>query len=130
LTGAVRTSAFTRARRLDGPHAVAAVFAYKCRVSGKLFQVYAKPNGGGRARLGVVTSKRIMPRAVDRNYGKRLAREVFRVEQGALAGIDLVLRPRAIVARASSGAARAEIRQLLHSVRRQCASRTAPPPSS
>lgn len=129
MTGAVKTFAFTRAQRLDGPHAFAAVFAYKCRVNGRLFQVYAKPNGGSRARLGVVSSKRMVPRSVDRNYGKRLAREVFRAEQGALGGIDLVLRPRAVVTRAASSAARAEISQLLHSARRQCMSRRATPPS-
>jgi ribonuclease P protein component len=49
-----------------------------------------------------------------RNYCKRLAREVFRAERGGLAGVDLVVRPRAAVTSALSAAARAEIRDLLH----------------
>ena len=49
-----------------------------------------------------------------RNYCKRLTREVFRAERGSLAGVDLVVRPRAAVTPALSAAARAEIRELLH----------------
>jgi len=120
LTSAVKTFSFTRAQRLGGPHAFAAVFAYRCWVNGRLFQVYARPNGGTGARLGVVVSKRLVPQAVDRNYSKRLAREVFRAEQNALSGIDLVVRPQAAVTRAMSIAARAEMRELLHRAQRQC----------
>lgn len=128
MTSAVKKFTFTSAQRLGGPHAFAAVFAYKCWVSGKLFQIYAKPNAIGRARLGVVVAKRIMPRAVDRNYGKRLAREVFRAERDALPGMDMVLRPRVRVTRAMSLAARVEMHELLHRACRQCANRSDPPP--
>ena len=99
------------------------MFAFKCWVNGKLFQVYAKPNGIGRARLGVVVSKRVMPHAVARNYCKRMAREVFRAERNALAGVDVVVRPRAAVSRAQSTAARAEMRDLLHRAHRRCSDR-------
>jgi len=121
LTRRDRLFSFTRAHRLDGPHAFAAVFAHKCSVNGGLFQIYAKPNGIGRARLGVVVSKRVMPQAVARNYCKRMAREVFRAERGTLAGLDLVVRPRAAVTRAEASAARAEMRELLHRAQRKCA---------
>lgn len=89
-----------------------------------MFHVYARPNGATAARLGVVVSKRIIPQAVRRNYCKRLAREVFRFEQGALAGFDLLVRPRSVVTRALSAAARAEIRELLHRVHRLCRGRS------
>lgn len=65
-----------------------------------------------------------MPLAVERNYYKRLAREVFRAERGALTGVDLVVRPRSAVTRVVSAAARAEIRDLLHNAQQQCRSRT------
>lgn len=61
--------------------------------------------------------------AVERNYYKRLAREVFRAERCALTGVDLVVRPRSVVTRVVSAAARAEIRELLHKALRQCRSR-------
>jgi ribonuclease P protein component len=124
LTRAAGKFSFPHACRLDGPHAYAAVFAFKCWVSGKIFQVYARPNGADAARFGVVVDKRIMPQAVARNYCKRLAREVFRAERDALAGVDLVVRPRSAVTRALSAEARAEIRDLLHNARRQCRSRS------
>ena len=90
-----------------------------------MFRVYASPNGAAGARLGIVISKRVIPQAVARNYCKRLAREVFRAEREALAGVDLVVRQRAAVTPASSAAARAEIRELLRSAQRQCHSRSA-----
>jgi ribonuclease P protein component len=73
-----------------------------------------KPNGAAACRLGIVVSKRVIPRAAVRSYCKRLAREVFRVECRELAGVDFVVRPRAAVTPALSAAARAEIRDLLH----------------
>jgi ribonuclease P protein component len=124
LTRAARKFSFSRALRLDGPHAYAAVFAFKCRVTGEMFQVYARPNGTPIARFGIVVSKRIIPQAVARNYCKRLAREVFRAERAALAGVDLVVRPCSAVMSALSSAARAEIRDLLHRAQRQCRSRS------
>lgn len=90
-----------------------------------MFRVYASPNGAAGARLGIVISKRVIPQAVARNYCKRLAREVFRAERKALAGVDLVVRPRATVTPASSASARAEIRELLRRAQRQCHSRCA-----
>jgi ribonuclease P protein component len=116
---------FSRLRRLDGSHAYAAVFAYRCSVSGQWFQVYAKPAGEGLARLGVVVSKRIMKRAVARNYYKRLAREVFRHECATVSGVDFVVRPRAPVAVPDAPACRAELGDLLRRSAGQCRRRLA-----
>ncbi len=120
MTGPEGQFSFTRARRLDGPHAFAAVFAHRCAVRGALFQVYAKPNGSPGARLGVVMSKRVAQRAVVRNYAKRLVREVFRAEHDVLPGLDVVVRPRVAITRAMSGVARLELRDLLILAHRQC----------
>jgi len=90
-----------------------------------MFRVYASPNGAAGARLGIVVSKRVIPQAVARNYCKRLAREVFRAERKTLAGLDLVVRPRAAVTPASSAAARAELREIMRRAQRQCNSRCA-----
>jgi len=124
LTDTAGKYSFSRRRRLDGPHAYAAVFAFKCWVTGETFRVYAKPNGITAARLGIVTSKKISRRAVERNYGKRLAREVFRVEGLALQGLDFVVRPLAPVTTTMAAAARIELRGLLHRAHRQCQGRT------
>jgi ribonuclease P protein component len=117
------TFSFSRARRLDGPHAYAAVFAYKCSVSGRWFQVYARPSGAERARLGVVVSKRVMKKAVARNYYKRLARDVFRHEYAHLPGLDFVVRPREQVDSACASVARTEMTELLQRAAKQCRNR-------
>jgi len=111
-----------RVRRLQGKHAYAAVFAFKCRVAGRQLHIYGRPNGISDARLGVIVGKRLMPRAVDRNYCKRLVREMFRRECGALKGFDFVVR-------LQSGAlprpqtVRVELRELLSGLLRKCGDR-------
>jgi ribonuclease P protein component len=119
---------FSRASRLEGRHAFAAVFAYKCSVTGQFFQVYAKPNRN-ESRLGITVNKRYVPRAVARNFCKRLARETFRVNRATLSGVDLVVRARAVVSSASSTQARTEILELMQRVTRQCCSRAAAAPN-
>ena len=73
----------------------------------------------------MVVSKRVIPQAVARNYCKRLVRETFRTEHGALSGMDIVVRPRALVTPAVAAAARVEIRDLLHRAQHQCIRREA-----
>ena len=85
-----------------------------------MFRVYAKPSGIAAARLGIITSKRVSRRAVERNYCRRLAREVFRAEGGALRGLDFVVRPLVQVTPRMGAAARTELRSLLHRVQGQC----------
>lgn len=77
------------------------------------------------ARLGVVVSKRVIPLAAARNYCKRLVREAFRAERGALNGMDIVVRPRAAVTPAVAARVRVEIRDLLHGAQHQCLRREA-----
>ncbi len=89
-----------------------------------MFRVYARPNGIAAARLGIVTSKRVSRRAVERNYCRRLAREVFRAEGLALGELDFVVRPLAPVTSIMAGAARTELRSLLHRAQRQCLGRS------
>jgi len=116
---------FSRAQRLDGPHAYAAVFAYKCCSSGRWFQVYVRPGAGSAARLGVVVSKRIMKTAVARNFYKRVARDVFRHARKDLGSLDYVIRPRAALGSADAPVARAELQGLLQKSFSLCHSRMA-----
>jgi ribonuclease P protein component len=58
------------------------------------FSVHVLSNELPYARLGVVTAKRVAPRAVDRNFAKRVVRERFRRQQGRLAGLDVLVRVR------------------------------------
>ncbi len=77
------------------------------------FTVYARPNGLSHARIGIIASKRVAPRAIDRNRAKRLVREAFRVMRHRLSGTDVVVQLRRWSARGSVTAARADIARLL-----------------
>ena len=77
------------------------------------FTVYARPNGLTHARIGIIASKRVAPRAVDRNRAKRLVREMFRVMRHRLSGTDVVVQLRRWSPRGSVAAARADIARLL-----------------
>jgi ribonuclease P protein component len=58
------------------------------------FTLFVRPNGEAHARLGIIASKRVAARAVDRNRAKRLVREAFRKMRHRLGGVDVVVRLR------------------------------------
>jgi ribonuclease P protein component len=71
-------TAFPRARRLTAGHEYSRVFGGADRSTDRFFTVLARLNDLPRARLGLAVSRRVAPRAVDRNRLRRLARESFR----------------------------------------------------
>jgi len=75
--------------------------------------LYVSRNGLTQARIGIIASRRVAPRAVDRNRMKRLVREVFRTMAERPAGVDIVVELRRCPPRASGAAARAELFRLL-----------------
>ncbi|MDB5810558.1 MAG: rnpA [Betaproteobacteria bacterium] len=106
------------------------MFAYKCSVAGKFFQVYAKPSSRAEPRLGVTVNKRFVPRATARNYCKRLARETFRVNSRFFYGVDLVVRLRSDIAANATAQARTEILSLMRRVYQLCGDATDAAPKS
>jgi ribonuclease P protein component len=79
----------------------------------RYFTLYVNPNGLPQARIGIIASRRVAPRAVDRNRMKRMVREVFRTMPERPAGIDIVVQLRRCPQRGSSAVARAELARLL-----------------
>jgi len=67
----------------------------------------ARRNGGDLPRLGLIISKKSIKRAVDRNRVKRTTRESFRLCQGRLSGLDVVIMSRAGLGELSGPALRA-----------------------
>jgi ribonuclease P protein component len=63
------------------------------RVEDCLEMAFVRRAGGG-ARLGVVVSRRFLPRAVDRNTLKRIVREAFRARSSELPDADVLIRLR------------------------------------
>ncbi len=71
----------------------------------EFFSVFAAPNALPFARLGLAVSRRVAPRAVERNRIKRRIREVFRHQQARLTGLDVVV----VAQPAAAGAPRATL---------------------
>lgn len=71
------------------------VFRFKRVQRGACLDVLACPNDLGFPRLGLIVPKRILSLAVQRNRVKRVLREVFRLRQDVLGGLDVVIRLKA-----------------------------------
>ncbi len=72
------------------------VFRFKHVRRGTHLDIFFRHNGLGLSRLGLVVAKRLLSRAVDRNRTKRVLREVFRLTQHELDGLDVVVRLKAV----------------------------------
>jgi ribonuclease P protein component len=68
------------------------VFNFRKRIATTNLIMHYQPNSYQRARLGAVVSKKIAKLAVNRNYMKRVLRELFRLNQHHIAHVDLVIR--------------------------------------
>ena len=106
---------FRPAYRLRKTDEYSSVFAFRKAVKGRFFILHYCPSGGVTARLGVVVAKKLAKRAVQRNFIKRMAREMFRHVRTTLACHDLILRVHAPI----SAATRADLRtDMQHVLRR------------
>jgi ribonuclease P protein component len=79
----------------------------------KWFAVHLVNTANGYARLGMVVSKRTMPKAVARNFAKRLIRECFRQNLTVLPALDFVIRIRRNLTQNTSLEARTALIALL-----------------
>lgn len=77
------------------------------------FLVKRRANGLHHPRLGLIVGKRNLKLAVARNRLKRCIREMVRLNQGELVGMDLVFRLRAPVAVGGYATLRREVVELV-----------------
>jgi len=92
---------FGKHLRLLNSTSFQAVFdAVSERASTKEFLLLARENGLDFPRLGIIVSKKVSKRAVDRNRIKRVIRESFRQIQDSLPQRDIIIlvRPPAALA--------------------------------
>lgn len=85
---------FSKAKHLVKTDDISSVFSFNNRFSSEHFQVLAKPGTYEFARMAVIVSKKTARLASTRNYIKRVSREIFRLQQHQLAGLDMVIRVR------------------------------------
>jgi len=75
--------------------------------------LWLREGEGASLRLGVVTSKKVSNRAVDRNLGRRRLREAFRANRDRLHGeVDIVIIARRNVLDASQAEVEDELLRL------------------
>lgn len=86
-------NAFPKNRKLKTDE-ISSVFNFKHRINAEYLSFLVKANTSQTARLAVIVSKKIIRDAVRRNYCKRVIRELFRVRQKQLSGMDLVVQVR------------------------------------
>jgi ribonuclease P protein component len=108
-----RSRALPRCARLHRRAHFTATLAAGAAQARRYFRLYARSNGLSRARIGIIASRRVAPRAVDRNRMKRMVREVFRALARRPAGVDIVVELRRCPERGARRAARAELARLL-----------------
>ncbi len=68
------------------------VFRFRVVLRGHCVDVHIRPNALAYARLGLIVSRKVVRQATRRNRYKRLMREIFRLQQHELSGLDLIAR--------------------------------------
>ena len=82
-------------------------------LSNKWFSIYLTQSNFEFARLGMVISKKTIPKSVARNVAKRMIREVFRHHSSKLPALDFVIRIRRNVSKINSVEARMALLELM-----------------
>ncbi|MCB5190978.1 ribonuclease P protein component [Methylobacillus arboreus] len=114
--------AFKRQAKLLKTDEFSSVFNFRKRVSGRYLVLHYRYNDLDYARLGLVVGKKVARRAVDRNYMKRVLRELFRFSQHQLPGLDLVARPQLLFSQAQFAELEQEFAELNAKLQRKIAS--------
>ncbi|WP_334108012.1 ribonuclease P protein component [Methylobacillus sp.] len=115
--------AFKRQAKLLKTDEFSSVFNFRRRISGRYLVLHYRYNDLDYARLGLVVGKKVARRSVDRNYMKRLLRELFRLNQHQLSGLDLVVRPQMLFSHAQYAEIAQEFMELHSKLQRKIATR-------
>ena len=68
------------------------VFNFRKRIASKFLVMRFKPNKLDFPRLGLIVAKKTVKLSVNRNYMRRVLRELFRLSQHEIASLDLVIQ--------------------------------------
>jgi ribonuclease P protein component len=106
-----RKEGYSRRHRFSAQGSFGSVLRGSRKIRGRFSTVHVVPAPAKvSSRLGIALTRKLVPRSVDRNRVKRLAREAFRRHVLKLAGLDCVVMLRERFDDANSPALLAEIR--------------------
>ena len=83
---------FPRRARIIKTDDFSSVFNFRKRISGHFLVIHYQQNQLGWPRLGLAVTKKTTRLSVDRNYMKRVLRELFRGQQECIKSLDLIVR--------------------------------------
>lgn len=83
-----------RSQRLQRAEEFRSVLQNRVTFTGIYLRLHIKPNYSDFARLGLIVAKRVEHKAVRRNRIKRTIREIFRLQQQTIIGLDCVMQLR------------------------------------
>jgi ribonuclease P protein component len=112
-----RPLSFPPARRLRTPADFKRVYDAGRRMAHDFFTVTSQPNELERPRLGMAVAVRAMGGAVERNRVRRLIRESFRLHQGLVPALDIVIGVRPTARGADAGQLRSSLERLWERLR-------------
>ena len=69
------------------------VFSFRKRIVAPTLVLHYQPNQLGFPRMGLVVSKKVARLSVNRNYMRRVLRELFRTNKSNFNSIDFIIRP-------------------------------------
>jgi ribonuclease P protein component len=84
---------FPRDLRLLKTDDFSSVFNFRKRISGETLVINYRNSAYHHARLGLVVSKKVAKLSVERNYMRRVLKELFRRNKDIISPLDLVIRP-------------------------------------
>ena len=117
MSRGVRREGLSRRHRFRGPDSFRPLLRSPHKFPGKLAILHVSPAVTAAARFGLSVGRRAARQAVQRNYIKRRAREVFRRHELKLAPLDLVVTLSAAFAPALVEEFVAELRELMDRAR-------------
>lgn len=101
------------------------VFAFRKRISGVFFAVYYLPSSSRVCRFGFVIAKKTAKLAVERNYMRRVLRELCRTQMNdaMLPSVDMVIQVQKKFGQREFGLVKQEFAMLVHKVENRLSSK-------
>ena len=114
MARSARKEAYSRRHRYDAPGSFGPILRHGRKLRGRYVVVNVATGRSAESRLGLALTRRGIPRAVDRNRLRRIAREAFRRHRLKHAGLDCVIALRGAYDEMNAQAIADELRGLFN----------------